>query len=298
MHAVNVSMPTNIALIKYMGKKDVEKNIPANASLSYTLNHLQSHVTLTPIEGEKDQWESTEPQERFIRHLDFLRKTFSIKQYFKIESKNDFPTGCGIASSASSFAALTACAIKAFGLNLSFEEQAQLSRQGSGSSCRSFFSPFALWQDTTVKKVEVPFENLIHHVIVVSQTAKTISSSEAHRRVQTSALYEGRPKRAEQRLEKLLKAFQANEWEKAGRIIWQEFWDMFALFETAEYPFSYLLPESLFVLHYLKECWRNDKDGPLITMDAGPNVHVLFREDQQEKARKIKAYFENKFRVL
>jgi diphosphomevalonate decarboxylase len=298
MQSISASMPTNIALIKYMGKKEAQKNIPANASLSYTLNHLTSQVTLTPIEDTQDIWESVEPKERFIRHLDFLRETFQIKQYFKIQSENNFPTGCGLASSASSFAALTVVALKAFGVSVSREEQAHLSRQGSGSSCRSFFSPFVLWQEKSVQKITLPVENLIHHVIVVSREPKNISSSEAHRRVQTSALYAGREKRASQRLENLIYNFEQQNWEKAYYIIWQEFWDMFALFETAEKPFTYLLPESLMVLQYLRQQWEIDHDGPLVTMDAGPNVHVLFRKDQTATIEKLKAVFQNKFSIL
>jgi diphosphomevalonate decarboxylase len=175
---------------------------------------------------------------------------------------------------------------------------AALSRQGSGSSCRSFFSPWALWKDEVVGAIDLPYKNLIHHVIVVSNTKKDISSSEAHRRVQTSLLFPGRDKRAESRLEKLLKSFGDKNWAKSYTILWQEFWDMHALFETAEEPFGYMLPDSLEVLNYLRNYWTSYQDGPLVTMDAGPNIHVLFREDQFEQAEKIKQFFESKFLVL
>lgn len=300
-------MPPNIALIKYMGKKDETKNIPSNSSLSYTLDQLKTTVKLTQIDVEynenHDQWDEScqlreVEKERFIKHLNFLRKYFNIQKNYKIHSYNNFPSGCGLASSASSFAALTKCAITAFGRNLSPEEMAVLSRHGSGSSCRSFFSPWALWKDETVEAINLPYQNLVHHVVVVSKLKKNISSSEAHRRVQSSLLFTGREERAENRLEKLLKTFENKDWQNSYKILWQEFWDMHALFETAEEPFGYLSPDSLFVLNYLRQYWQTHQDGPLITMDAGPNIHVLFREDQLAQAEKIKQFFELKFLVL
>lgn len=305
MRVTEISMPPNIALIKYMGKKDETKNIPSNASLSYALDKLKSTVRLIDLEIESDcdQWDSScqlseTEKTRFIHHLNFLRKYFNVKQSFKIYSGNNFPSGCGLASSASSFAALTQCAITAFGVKISISEMAALSRHGSGSSCRSFFSPWALWKNETVEAINLPYQNLIHHVIVVSNSKKDISSSEAHRRVQTSLLFSGRDKRAESRLEYLLQSFEDKDWAKSYKILWQEFWDMHALFETAEESFGYLLPDSLFVLNYLRNYWISYQDGPLITMDAGPNIHVLFREDQFEQAEKIKQFFESKFLVL
>lgn len=305
MRVTEISMPPNIALIKYMGKKDEAKNIPSNASLSYALGNLKSTVRLTNLENEidHDEWDNQSQlseieKTRFIHHLNFLRKYFNIQQYFEISSNNNFPAGCGLASSASSFAALTKCAITAFGVKISISEMAALSRQGSGSSCRSFFSPWALWKNETVEAINLPYQNLIHHVIVVSNSKKDISSSEAHRRVQTSLLFPGRDKRAELRLEYLLQSFEDKDWAKSYKILWQEFWDMHALFETAEESFGYLLPDTLFVLNYLRNYWISYQDGPLVTMDAGPNIHVLFREDQFEQVEKIKQFFESKFLVL
>ena len=80
---IEVSMPTNIALIKYMGKKDSINNISDNSSLSYTLDDLKTTVTLSVIDAKQDQWDSAEDQTRFIKHLDFLRQKFNIKRMEK-----------------------------------------------------------------------------------------------------------------------------------------------------------------------------------------------------------------------
>jgi len=114
--------PANIALIKYMGKSDENSNLPDNSSLSYTLNNLQSTVTLDVFPGKKDIWEpllipggsgfnlSKEGQNRFIEHLVRIKSNFNYQGSFLIQSSNNFPHSSGLASSASSFAALTKCA--------------------------------------------------------------------------------------------------------------------------------------------------------------------------------------------
>ena len=295
---IEVSMPTNIALIKYMGKKDSMNNIPDNSSFSYTLDDLKTTVNLSVIDAEQDQWDSAEDQARFIKHLDFLRNKFNIKKYFKIKSQNNFPSGCGLASSASSFAALTECFLKISDINSSLEEKAALSRHGSGSSCRSFYKPFALWSGEKVESVELPYKKFIHHVIVVSSDKKLISSSQAHSLVKTSLLYADRKIRAEKRLAELLDSFKKQDWQKSYYIIWQEFQDMMALFETAAEPFSYLKLSSYFVLDALRDYWHVHGDGPLVTMDAGPNIHLLFRDDQESMAKMLSQAFREKFTVI
>jgi diphosphomevalonate decarboxylase len=295
-----MKMPSNIALIKYMGKKNSFNNIPSNPSLSYTLPHLTTTVNLSPIDADQDILVlDLEDKKKFIMHLDFLRKHFGVHQFYEILSENNFPSHCGLASSASSFAALTACALKAFGIkDINQEDAAKLSQQGSGSSCRSFFSSWALWDENGVKEITLPYQNLIHHVVVVSTQKKSVSSREAHQRVKSSLLFDDRENRTRTRLHNLIHSLTTKDWEKSYRIVWQEFWDMHALFETCDNFFSYLLPESLSVLKFLHQYWEKNHDGPLVTMDAGPNVHLLFREDQQKIAISIKNYFDEKYLVI
>src|SRR3990167_3346171 len=189
--------PANIALIKYMGKVDPFNNKPINPSLSYTLNNLLSNVQLETISGKKDYWEPLEipgglnfslslaSQTRFLNHLNRIKEHFSYSGSFIVRSSNNFPQGSGLASSASSFAALTRCAVRAIAelqnIDLpSEEEQAQLSRLGSGSSCRSFFSPWVLWEQDHVQAIDLPYTRLHHQAIIISRSEKKISSSEAH----------------------------------------------------------------------------------------------------------------------
>lgn len=329
------SAPSNIALIKYMGKTDASsaptqnhlKNQPTNSSLSFTLNHLQSYVELEEINSNEDSWQPLErehlkyfedsrnpsftvpdlsknSQARFLKHLQFLKNHFSVEAHFKVRSANGFPADCGLASSASSFAALTICAVEALSSmsgqkELSLSEIAELSRQGSGSSCRSLFSPWGLWTSDVITSVDVGYTNLIHQVVVVDSAKKKVSSSEAHQRVATSALFNGRTQRAESRLKELMVALKAQNWTASYELMWAEFWDMQVLFETAKPNFGYLSPESLHVLRWLQEnTWNLKGDGPLITMDAGPNVHLLYRPEQRDLAEVVQREFTPMMNVL
>ncbi len=287
--------PSNIALIKYMGKTEVENNRPLNASLSYTLNNLTSFVEIDFHKEDADlniRWEplnadlnlSVAGQERFMRHFENLCRGIGLSGDFTIRSTNDFPSACGLASSASSFAALTKCfgdvARKFKGLELSAEQLSQLSQRGSGSSCRSLFPTWALWETEGAKQIEVPYQNLLYDVVVINTQEKLVLSSEAHLRVSTSLNFVGRAERAQKRLALLLSAFEKRNWTKAFEICWAEFWDMHSLFETSQPAFGYMTPETLTVLNLTRDFWHREGDGPLVTMDAGPNIHFLWRQDQ------------------
>lgn len=325
--------PSNIALIKYMGKlSDPTANRSANASLSWTLGHLKTRVRVRWEDGAgvKRLWRplnslnesgwhapelSTSGQERYLRHAD--RCLVRIRAYMEargekvrsesdgestliVESANGFPSDCGLASSASSFAALTLAMAKLLGMNVETEESrrwlANLSREGSGSSCRSLFSPWSVWGPEGASGVPgLPMESAIRHLaLIVDEKKKQVSSSEAHVRVTTSDLFEGRIARAERRLGELLKLLSENDgkpsvatWNKACELTWIEFWDMHALFETAKPPFGYFTSGTMQVLEWLrgyKERTEAEKGLaavrlPMVTMDAGPNIHLLMWQD-------------------
>jgi diphosphomevalonate decarboxylase len=102
------SAPSNIAIIKYMGKTSAAQNLPTNPSISYTLEHLRSYVSLEAIEGETDQWQplqgpgllpmelSEKGRTKFLKHLARIKDIFGVKQSFLVKSANNFPSDCGI----------------------------------------------------------------------------------------------------------------------------------------------------------------------------------------------------------
>ena len=308
------SAPSNIAVIKYMGKRVGPDGIPAptNSSLSLTLPGFRTHVRVSELKEQPSGVISWAPfrgaglkapelsdagKAKFVDHTkrSFESLGFKPKTGILIESANDFPSDCGLASSASSFAALT-LGVAGF-CGQAIEEQgvrlrlAEISRQGSGSSCRSFFEPWCQWSDQGVSAVQgLPdFSSLFHVAIVVDDSKKRVSSSEAHKRVASSLLFQGRPERAEQRLRLVLDCLRrvggqdgVSAWNRAANLIWAESWDMHALFETSEVPFGYFTAESQRVLSLIRDIASKhaatlaDFRIPIVTMDAGPNVHLIF----------------------
>lgn len=317
-----VRAPSNIALIKYMGKRDGSSNLPENSSLSMTLDELATWVS---VHSESDSTglvlQSGVPQgapswtrapslseagrDKVLRHAAFARieaerilrahgLEYAFAKDLALRTGNTFPEASGIASSASSFAAITlavmlACArdVNAFARAWAKDvglrrELARVSRQGSGSSCRSFEGPWVKWEGESAQSVEIPRNGalppLAHFVLLISSEPKQVSSSQAHARVKGSPLWSGRVARATARLTELEAALKAGDLAAVSRISWREAWEMHSLFHTAAEPFTYWKPGTIAALEWL-EAFVRSSSPPIVTMDAGPNVHVTVRLD-------------------
>lgn len=289
--------PANIAFIKCIGRYAL--NIPCNKSLSFTVDRFRSRVELEIIDSNYDEFEPLEsigylslnmPEhgiQKFLKHLSFLKKTFDCNEHFLVKSANNFPNDTGITSSASSFAALTISAVKAF-CELqhkdmpSIADLSKLSRVGSGSSCRSFFKPWAVWDGEGAQSIDFPYHDLHYQLALLEMQPKKVSSSIAQIESLTSLLFNGRPERAAQRFADFVTAMKEKDWQKAYISAWQEFCDMHALFCTSREPFWYITADSLAILNKIHDFWQTHKDGPIVTIGAGPNIHFLWREDQDE----------------
>ncbi|NQY43351.1 MAG: diphosphomevalonate decarboxylase [Legionellales bacterium] len=308
--------PSNIALIKYMGKSRQETNTPTNTSISYTLNHLMSYVEveLNP-NSEQDVWHplaqnnckaislNSKAKTKFLNHLSLIKERFNVNENFIVSSCNNFPHSTGIASSASSFAALTKCAINAMcsikNIPLpSINDMAKISKLGSGSSCRSFFSPWAIWKENTISNIAFPYDDLIHQIIIVSDTPKIVSSSQAHVMVQSSPLFQQRLDKIEERANNLISQINNQNWFNIYQIVKEEFLEMHKLFETSIPSFSFMSESSKKIIDDVECLWETRKDGPLITMDAGPNVHLLYRKDQTNIANEFYNNYRKTYEIL
>lgn len=289
------SAPSNIALIKYMGKESGTGNVATNPSLSMTISAFRTTVELEKSSGNEDRWEllpgstplRSESAKRFLDFFTRIKKEQEVDGAFVVRSGNNFPSDAGLASSASSFAALTMASCQAFATlkgvpSMPLEQQAMISRTGSGSSCRSFFGPWCAWEGTKIGAVPSKLPELVDLVAVLDTGYKKISSSEAHKRVQTSPLFEGRPGRAQSRMTAIKAALASGDYKKISEISWAELWDMHSLFHTSDVPFFYLSPLSMTVLRWSEDRWEKKGHGPIATVDAGPNVHLLV--PAQEKA--------------
>ncbi len=292
--------PSNIAFIKYMGKSDVASNLPTNSSLSFTTKNLISKVNIIPHKGDIDIWRPLDDenfftldlnefeQAKYLSHFSRIKELFGVRDNFIVESSNNFPSSTGIASSASSFAALTKAGVWAMcevsGADVPDDGYiCEISRLGSGSSCRSFFQPWALWNSAGVKELGFDgFNFLNHQLLIISSEKKLVSSSQAHQLVKTSLLFQGRPERAKLRLERLIGAMKKQDWKETFNLCWAEFMDMHALFVTCNKPFSYISSKSMAVLNFVLGFWSANDDGPVVTMDAGENIHIFWRPNQAD----------------
>ena len=143
----------NIALVKYWGKRagDPGRNLPAVGSFSITLDGLATTTRVAIEPGLKlDEYRrggEPRPQEaqRVVGFMDRVRRLAGSNSFARIDTDNNFPTGAGLASSASGFAALARAATAAYGIEIDGRELSMLARDGSGSAARSIFGGFVSW---------------------------------------------------------------------------------------------------------------------------------------------------------
>ncbi|MEB3330562.1 MAG: diphosphomevalonate decarboxylase [Candidatus Sericytochromatia bacterium] len=281
----------NIALVKYWGKRDEALFLPANGSLSLTLDGL---FTTTTVAFEPDLAADVfvrdglapggEEALRVTAFLDRVRALAGSSMRARVVSRNDVPTAAGLASSASGFAALAAAASQAAGLHLDGAALSRLARQGSGSACRSVFGGFVEWRRGSrpdgLDSHGVPLAPPAHWdvrlvVTRLSEARKDHSSRDGMRAtMRTSPLYPGWLATVEQDLADARTAIGARDLEALGQVAERSALKMHATMLGAQPPFTYWLPTTLAVMQAVWDLRRAGVPAWL-TIDAGPNVKVL-----------------------
>ena len=293
----------NIAFIKYWGNRDPALRLPANASLSMTLSNLQTNTTVIfddRLEADQIEINGSPPSEktasRVTVHLDLIRTLSGLPSFANIRSLSNFPAGAGIASSASAFAALTAAASNAAGLDLDMKQLSILARRGSGSAARSIFGGFVqLFSGETNEdgyaEQLVPAEHwqLVDLVAVVKKEHKSTGSSAGHLLAPTSPIQAIRIQDAARRLEICKKAILQKDFQALAQIVEQDSNLMHSVMMTSDPPLLYLEPESISVMKHVTR-WREDGLAVCYTIDAGPNVHCICSfEDSHEVERQLRS---------
>ena len=278
----------NIALIKYWGNRDDYWRIPANDSLSFNLDGLWSRTTVVfrPELPNDRLWlherEVAGPGlARAQRVLARVRAWAGLTWYAEVHSENNFPTGTGIASSASGFAALAVAAAAAAGLALSEAELSRLARLGSGSAARSVPGGFARWRagqrdEDSFAYTFAPAEHwaLADCIAVVSTRPKAVGSSHGHGLAATSPLQAARVADTPRRLALVQDAILRRDFDQLARVVEQDTHLMHAVMQTSRPPLLYWQSASVEVMHAVR-AWRAAGRAVAYTLDAGPNVHVL-----------------------
>jgi diphosphomevalonate decarboxylase len=283
----------NIAFIKYWGDRDNTLRLPSNSSISMNLEGLYTRTTVSfqpslpfdelIINGHEVTGAGLE---RISHFLDILRGMANLRERAEVLSENNFPSGTGIASSASAFAALAVAGSKAAGLSLSEAELSRLARRGSGSAARSIPSGFVEWQAGTGAEDSFAFSiagpdhwKLVDCIAIVSAAHKKTGSTEGHGIAETSPLQAARLADAPRRLEICRRAILERDFNTFTSIVELDSDMMHAVMMTSTPALHYWKPASLEVMNCVRQ-WRTEGLPVCYTVDAGPNVHVLCLEKE------------------
>ncbi|GKS80381.1 diphosphomevalonate decarboxylase [Ligilactobacillus pabuli] len=301
--AVTARAHTNIALIKYWGKKDQQLILPMNGSLSLTLDKFYTDTSveyLPNLNADVFYLNGTEVADpKITRFMDIVRQKTRSSNYALIKSTNHVPTAAGLASSASAYAALALAATAAAGQNFSLTELSRLARRGSGSATRSIFGGFAEWlpgtDDQSSYAQPLDFQtdwDLRMIAIVVDALPKKVSSRHGMQTVvETSPFYPAWIKSATQDLAAIKQAMQNNDFQRFGEIAESNALRMHALNLSAVPHFNYFEPQSLIAMQAVENL-RAAGISCYYTMDAGPNVKVICKnKDLDVILDKLHHYF-------
>ncbi len=313
------SAPSNIALVKYWGKK--KNQIPANPSVSFTLNNCKTITKLTFEKRHFDKLSVTngnfsfdllfegKPKEdfkpkiqkffeRIENYLPFLKD-----YHFTIDTQNTFPHSSGIASSASGMAALAMNLMsleKALNPEMTedyfYQKSSFLARLGSGSACRSVKGQLVIWgKQANIEGssdefgIEFPygihdnFKNFQDTILLVDKGEKQVSSTVGHDLMHNHPYAERRFAQAHENLDKLIAIFENGNLKEFIKVVESEALTLHAMMMTSMPYFILMKPNTLEIINKI---WKFRKDTQIpvcFTLDAGANVHVLYPENVKEK---------------
>ena len=305
------SAPSNIALVKYWGKK--ENQIPANPSISFTLNNCK---TITKLEVNKksetndfsfDLLFEGKPKEDFKPKIQKFFERIEkycpfLKEYhFKIDTQNTFPHSSGIASSASGMAALAMNIMsleKAINPTISddyfYSKASFLARLGSGSACRSIKGEVVVWGThaeinessdlfgVEFSEIHQNFKNYQDTILLVDKGEKQVSSTVGHDLMHNHPYAVRRFAQAHENLSQIKAILSSGNVEEFIKIVESEALTLHAMMMASMPYFILMKPNTLEIINKIWK-FRNETQIPVcFTLDAGANVHVLYPENVKE----------------
>lgn len=301
---------SNIAFVKYWGRKDELLRLPTNGSISMNLSNLFTTTTVEFIPSLKQDdilvngARNKEINCRISKHLDRIRTLAQKKIYAKVVSQNSFAVSAGMASSASGFAALTVAGIAASGIHLSEKDLSILARKGSGSACRSIPDGFVEWIDGNTSEESYAHTlfkpshwDICDIVAVVSKEKKDIPTSLGQQRVETSVFFQTRLKHIGEKIKNCKELLKDKNFGEFGKLVELEALELHSIMLTSWPSLIYLESASLIVMKAVKKL-RDNGIAVYFTIDAGPNIHIICqKKDEGRVINKIKE-LENVAEVL
>ncbi|MFI1773168.1 diphosphomevalonate decarboxylase [Thalassobellus citreus] len=304
------SSPSNIALVKYWGKK--EHQIPENPSISFTLNDCKTTTKLSFSKKEANDnfsfevYLDDENKDGFKPKIETFFKRIEaylpfLKDYhFKIETSNTFPHSSGIASSASGMSALALCLMsieKELGGSVSDEFFIQkasfLARLGSGSACRSLEGDLVVWGkhdeidgSSDLFGVKYPFEvhenfkNYQDTILLVDKGEKQVSSTVGHNLMYGHPFAQERFKQANKNLSDIISILKGGDLDTFIALVESEALTLHAMMMTSMPYFILMKPNTLEIINKIWEFRQSTGSKVCFTLDAGANVHVLYPENE------------------
>lgn len=304
--------PTNIAVIKYWGKRDETLILPINDSISVTLDpdHLSATTTVAVSPGfESDRmWlngkeislsggryqnclreirsraEDLEDEKKGVK----ISKDDWKKLHVHIASFNNFPTAAGLASSAAGFACLVYSLAKLMNVKDDLGPLSAIARQGSGSACRSLYGGFVKWKmgidangsDSLAVQLtsDKHWEDLVIIIAVVSSRQKETSSTTGmHESVETSTLLQHRAKViVPGRILQMEEAIRNRDFKSFAQLTCSDSNQFHAVCLDTSPPIFYMNDTSHRIIN-LVERWNRSEGTPQVayTFDAGPNAVLV-----------------------
>ncbi|MEI6747566.1 MAG: diphosphomevalonate decarboxylase [Bacteroidales bacterium] len=310
--------PANIAFVKYWGKHG--QQLPANPSVSLTLSKSISTMELIAMPTEQGHghlkyfYFEGQPHPDFaLRFGTFIRSLHSELPFLAdfdliISSSNSFPHSAGIASSASGFSALALCLCTLendlhkdqMDKEQFLQKASIVSRLGSGSASRSIYGGFSVWGKTQVysksdDNFAVPVNETIHPafsklndtVLLISSNPKAISSSQGHNLMKGHPYRQARINQANSNIHILCEALRKGDWDSFIQVTESEALSLHALMMSSSPGFILMEPSTLEIISRIRE-YRNRSSCPLcFTLDAGPNVHLIYHQNDQNEIREF-----------
>ena len=303
---VGWSSPSNIALVKYWGKRG--KQLPRNPSISFTLSECRSETFVSFekadsfgfkffFEGQENPAFGAKIEKFLLDDQAFF--PFINQLHLTVESRNTFPHSSGIASSASSMSAFVMCLMEMesrfVGKEIDLQKASYFSRLASGSAARSVFPKMALWGATpyyedSSDEYAVSLENDIHPVfktyrdsiLIVSGETKSVSSRAGHALMVGNPYAPARYAKANENIKDLLATLKSGDLDTFINITESEALQLHALMMCSNPSYILMKPNTLNLINEIRDFRKETKIPLCFTLDAGPNVHLLYPENEAD----------------
>ncbi|OCK50854.1 diphosphomevalonate decarboxylase [Chryseobacterium sp. CBo1] len=316
---VSESCPSNIALIKYWGK--YKEQIPANPSISFTLNHCKTNTEMEFLANEQFSVQTFLAGNEEVKFAEKIEKYFkNIEKYlpwilkgkYMIRTENTFPHSSGIASSASGFGAIAKCLMKLdeyFSSDIhhpssNTTKASFLARLGSGSACRSLYNGLVVWGESdevegssdlfAVKysddEIHPVFKDFNDWVLLIHEGVKSVSSTVGHGLMNTNPYAERRFQEARENFVPMKAILKSGNMEEFIKLVEHEALTLHAMMMMSEPTFILMKTGTLEVINKIWDFRRETKLPLFFTLDAGANVHLLFPNDGSEE--EVKSFIE------